>query len=345
MTTVSPGPETGATEDAMSPLLAIDGLRVDLTSRTPHLPLVDDVSFTVGQGESVGLVGESGSGKSMTVRAAMRLLPDTVAATGGIRFEGRSVLGFSSRELARYRAGDVAMIHQDPRAHTNPLHTIGDFLIEGTVTTGRAGRREATEAACQLLAEMGIGDARARLDQYPHQLSGGLLQRVMIAMALMNKPMLVFADEPTTALDVTVQSEVMAILVEQIAERDTGMVFITHDLDLAAAVTDTLVVMYAGTVVERGGSAMLYDIPRHPYTAALLAARPSTTAVRRLVAIPGRPAAASEVGGGCVFAARCQFATERCHIERPELRWVDARAVACHRAEEIADRVQDQASR
>jgi oligopeptide/dipeptide ABC transporter ATP-binding protein len=243
----------------------------------------------------------------------------------------------SKRELARYRSTDVGMIHQDPRAHTNPLRTIGDFLVEGVVATGRMNRSEAVDRACGLLGEMGIPDARRRLSQYPHQLSGGLLQRVMIAMALLHEPALVFADEPTTALDVTVQSEVMAILAEQIEERGVGMLFVTHDLDLAAAVTDHLVVMYAGTVVESGPSSTLYETPRHPYTAALLASRPSTTQVRRLLSIPGRPAAAHEVGAGCVFAARCPFADDQCRSERPHPRVLGGSTVACHRAEQVSD--------
>jgi len=319
----------------MRPLLDIRGLRLELNDISPAHALVEDVNLSIASGESVGLVGESGSGKSLTVKAAMRLLPRSIAASGAIDFDGRSVLELSRRQLARYRSTEVAMIHQDPRAHTNPLHTIGDFLVEGVVASGRMKRAEALDQACTLLGEMGIDDASRRMDQYPHQLSGGLLQRVMIAMALLHAPRLIFADEPTTALDVTVQSEVMAILVEQVRERGLGMLFITHDLDLAAAVTDTLAVMYAGTVVERGAAADLYRHPRHPYTAALLASRPSTTHVKRLISIPGRPAAAHEVGHGCVFAARCPFATELCRNERPRSRQVEGRAVACHRAEEI----------
>src|SRR5215469_12121640 len=167
------------------PLLEIDRLRVEVTDRRPFLPLIHDVSLTILRGESVGLVGESGSGKSMTIKSAMRLLPRAVKPSGTVSFEGRPVLRFSRKDLARYRAAEVSVIHQDPRAHTNPLRTIGDFLVEGLVSTGRSGRREAAERACALLAEMGIGDARRRLGQYPHQLSGGLLQRVMIAAALL----------------------------------------------------------------------------------------------------------------------------------------------------------------
>lgn len=326
------------------PLLEFRNLGVELTRTRPARPLVRDVSLTVGPGESVGLVGESGSGKSMTVKAAMRLLPADARVHGDIFFEDRSVLSLDRRGLAHYRRTEVAMIHQDPRAHTNPLRTVGEFVTEAVVTTRRATKKQAMSRARDLLGSMGIDDADRRLHQYPHQLSGGLLQRVMIAAALMTEPKLIFADEPTTALDVTVQSEVLAILVEQVQQRGLGMLFITHDLDLAAGVTDTLAVMYAGTLVERGPSAGVYAEPRHPYTAALLASRPSATEVRRLVSIPGRPATAFEAAEGCAFAARCPFVADRCRVERPTLRDVDGRMVACHRAEELAPTLKQAAS-
>jgi len=328
----------GPSPDVRAPaLLDIRGLGIRLADRVPHRVLVQDVTLSIRPGESVGLVGESGSGKSMTVKAAMRLLPSNAKVEGSIEFDGRPINGLSRSQLAAYRSSDVGLIHQDPRAHTNPMRTIGKFLVESVVATGKMSKGEATDRAIGLLVEMGIGDARRRMDQYPHQLSGGLLQRVMIAATLMHGPRLIFADEPTTALDVTVQSDVMAILIEQIEERDLGMLLVTHDLDLAAAVTDTLVVMYAGTVVESGHAEDLYADPRHPYTAALLASRPSTTRVKRLVSIQGRPAAAFEVGPGCVFASRCAFATELCRTTRPELRLVGDGQVACHYAETIAD--------
>ena len=319
-------------------LLDIHQLRVDLPSpqrRGAPRTLIHDVSLTVAPGESVGLVGESGSGKSMTVKAVMRLLPRRAKAQGRIDFQSRSVPGMSARELARYRAREISMIYQDPRAHINPLRTIGDFLTEGVVASRAMTRAEAQESACALLRDVGISDPERRLSQYPHQLSGGLLQRMMIVMALLPSPALVLADEPTTALDVTVQSEVMAILTEQIRGRNAGMLFITHDLDLAAAVTDSLAVMYAGTIVERGPSAHIYAAPRHPYTAALLASRPSPTSVMRPVSIPGRPISAFEVEAGCAFAARCPFAIGLCRTQRPEPRDTGSRTVACHRVDEL----------
>ncbi|MGA5454889.1 ABC transporter ATP-binding protein [Streptomyces umbrinus] len=318
-----------------APLLEMRGVGVTAGDRRHQRTLVRDVDLTVAAGECVGLVGESGSGKSMLVKAAMRLLPRHAAALGRIDFEGRSVLGFPRRELAAYRSRDVALIHQDPRAHTNPLRTIGDFLTEGVVATRLLSPREARERACVTMASIGIDDPEHRLTQYPHQLSGGLLQRMMIVMALLHSPKLVFADEPTTALDMTVQSEVMAILQEQIRERNLGLLFITHDLDLAAAVTDSLAVLYAGAIVERGATADVYARPLHPYTAGLLACRPSATAVTRLRPIPGRPVSAYEAGPGCPFAARCRFATDECRTTPPQLRAVEDRLVACHRVEQI----------
>ncbi|MGI5328730.1 ABC transporter ATP-binding protein [Actinomadura nitritigenes] len=327
-----------------TPLLDLHDLHVSVRHRGTRRTLVRDVSLSVDAAESIGVVGESGSGKSMTIKAAMRLLPPGATAEGHVRFEGLDVLKLDRRELARYRSRDVALIHQDPRAHINPTRTIAQFVTEGVVHTGQMTRDEAIERACDLMADIGIPDARRRMGQFPHQLSGGLLQRVMIVAALLPSPRLVFADEPTTALDVTVQSDVMAILLEQIRDRRVSMLFVTHDLDLAAAVTDRLAVMYAGTIVESGTSTEIYQRPLHPYTAGLLQSRPSTAKVRRPTAIPGRPVAAYEVDQGCSFAPRCPFATDRCRAERPDRRLVEDRSVACHRVEEIADLLKERAT-
>lgn len=326
------------------PLFSMKDLHIEVSHRGTTRTLVRDVSLSVDEAESVGLVGESGSGKSLSIKAAMRLLSRGMNVDGDIVFEGRKVNELSRRDLAAYRAHDVALIHQDPRAHINPTRTIGQFITEGVVHTGQMTKDEAIDRACHLMRDVGIADAERRIDQYPHQLSGGLLQRVMIVTALLPSPLLVLADEPTTALDVTVQSDVMAILLEQITDRRAAMLFVTHDLDLAAAVTDRIAVMYAGTIVETGASKDLYSRPLHPYTAGLLQSRPSTTEVRRLIAVPGRPVSAYEAGDGCPFAPRCAFATDVCHTVRPERREVEGRLVACHRVEEIADELQERAS-
>ena len=221
------------------------------------------------------------------------------------------------------------MIHQDPRSAINPVRTIGDFLTEGIRQLPKHDRLDRAAAA---LAEVGIDDAERRFRQYPHQLSGGLLQRVLIAGVLLPGPHLVLADEPTTALDVTTQSEVMAVLSDLQHQRRVSMMFITHDLDLAAAVTDDLAVMYAGTIVETGPSAAMRSDALHPYTVALMASRPSTERLEQLVTIPGRPAAAFESGPGCAFAPRCPLADDQCRTERPTLRWIGRHRVACHHA-------------
>jgi oligopeptide/dipeptide ABC transporter ATP-binding protein len=313
----------------MTDLLDIEHLRLSIADKL----IIADVSLSVGTGQALGVVGESGSGKSMTMRSVLRALPRRATVEGAISYRGRAVYEMSARELRAWRAKQVALIYQDPRAHINPVHTIGDFLTE--VLRRTEGRRAAEERAVDLLQQVGIPDAERRMDQYPHQLSGGLLQRVMIASAMLVRPELIIADEPTTALDVTTQQEVMAILDEQRRERDLAMIFITHDLDLAVAVTDRLAVMYAGRIVESGASATIHEAARHPYTAALMAARPSTTTRRRPWTIPGRPAAAYEIETGCGFAPRCPFAQDRCRLETPALTAHAGHQVACHRANEL----------
>jgi oligopeptide/dipeptide ABC transporter ATP-binding protein len=318
-----------------TPLLEISGLHVELPVDGVHRPVIQEVSLAIRAGEAVGLVGESGSGKSMTARAIARLLPEGAEVDGQIAFDGRPVLKMSSSELRRYRAEGIAMIFQDPRAHTNPVRRIGDFLTESLRTIRRMPDAEARDRAIATLADVGIDDGARRLHQYPHELSGGMLQRVMIAAALLAGPRLILADEPTTALDVTTQSEVMAILDELRRERDLAMLFITHDLDLAGAVCDRTCVMYAGTIVEERESGELNSDPYHPYTAALLDARPRLDAGERLAAIAGRPRSAYEVGGGCPFADRCPFCEERCVAEDQHMRRFGTGVVRCRRAEAL----------
>jgi oligopeptide/dipeptide ABC transporter ATP-binding protein len=316
-------------------ILSIDHLSIDLPVHGGLRRAIHDVTLDVAEGEAVGLVGESGAGKSMTARSVIRLLPDGAVAGGDIIFHGRSVFNLRSRELRDFRMRSVAMIFQDPRAAINPVRKIGDFLIEALVERGDTAST-ATAVVTGLLEEVGITDAKRRLRQYPHELSGGLLQRVMIAAALAIEPKLLLADEPTTALDVTTQSDVMVSLDTQRRERGLAMIFVTHDLELAAAVCDRIAVMYAGFLVEDSPADDLHHSARHPYTAALLASRPSVTdRAPRLVAIPGRPLSAFEVAEGCAFAARCVFAQDRCRVERPVLREVGAGRVACHRTEEL----------
>jgi peptide/nickel transport system ATP-binding protein len=324
-------------EHSPGPLLRLGHLEVQLRVREGMRPVIRDVSLTVAPGESLGLVGESGSGKSMTIRTIMRLLPPRAHVDGDVLFDGVRVYELDRAGLRRFRASDVAMIHQQPAESINPVRTIGDYLVEGLVHVAKVPRRRAEEAAITQLREVGIADGARRMRQYPHQLSGGLLQRVTIAAALLARPRLLLADEPTTALDVTTQEEVVAILDEQRRERNLGMVFVSHDLDLAIAITDRICVMYAGTIVEEAPSRELHREGLHPYTFALLCARPQVTRVARLCVIPGRPSAAHETGDGCVFASRCGFVTEQCRTVRPLLRPIGDHMVACHRAEELQE--------
>ncbi|MFI6324388.1 ABC transporter ATP-binding protein [Nonomuraea sp. NPDC050556] len=305
-------------------LLSITDLNLSLGGKT----LVEEVSLTIAPGETLGLVGESGSGKSMTARAVIGLTPPGARLRGSIQFGGEEILGLRGKALRALRARKVAMIFQDPRAHINPVRGIGDFLTEAMIANLGMTARAAAARAVQLMKEVGIADGERRMRQYPHELSGGLLQRVMIASVLAVEPELILADEPTTALDVTTQSEVMAILDEARRERGTAMLLITHDLELAAATCDRLAVMYAGRIVER-----YTDTPRHPYTIGLLRSRPELfDRPERLHVIPGRPVAAFEADEGCAFAPRCPHSGPVCLGARPPL----ADDVACVRVEELA---------
>ncbi|HEU4658532.1 MAG TPA: ABC transporter ATP-binding protein [Capillimicrobium sp.] len=321
------------------PLLAIEGLSVQLPVEGEVRTVLHDVTLSVGAGEAVGLVGESGSGKSMTARAVARLLPRGARCDGAIRFDGRDVAALKGADLRAYR-GEVAMVFQDPRAHVNPVRTIGDFMIEALRSVRGVEPAAARRRAITALADLGIGDGERRMAQYPHELSGGLLQRVMIAGMLLTEPRLVLADEPTTALDVTTQADVMAILDELRRERGLALLFITHDLELAGAVCDRTAVMYAGQIVETRASALLQDDPLHPYTASLAAARPAVdVTVPRLAAIPGRPVSAFEAPAGCAFAPRCAHAIDACRAERPALEELDGGRVRCVRARELRGRL------
>jgi len=316
-------------------LLDIDRLTVRLPIEGQMRTVLHDVSLALDAGDAVGLVGESGAGKSMTARAVARLLPKRATTEGTISFGGVDVLAAEGRAMRALR-DDIGIVFQDPRVHVNPVRRIGDFMTEALRTNHGVNADDARRRSVRLLAEVGVSDGERRLRQYPHELSGGLLQRVMIATALLTGPKLLLADEPTTALDVTTQAEVMAILDDLRRERGLALMFITHDLDLAGAVCDRTVVMYAGQVVEQQPSAALHAHPRHPYTAALVGARPDVTSTApRLTAIPGQPLSAFAAPPGCAFAPRCPLANDDCRQVRPELRAIDDATVRCIRAEEF----------
>jgi oligopeptide/dipeptide ABC transporter ATP-binding protein len=325
-------PVRGTGDD--SPVLEMHGLGVRLPDGQAARPILDEVSLRVLPGETVGLVGESGSGKSVACRSVLGLLPEGARTSGEVRVAGRDVLSMSRTELAALRARQVAMVFQDPRASLNPLRRVGDFLTEGLRAAGSPAAA-ATARAEELLDTVGIRDPRGALRRYPHQFSGGMLQRVVIAAALAADPALLVADEPTTALDVTTQAEIIAILTRLRAEQGTGLLFVTHDLELASAICDRVYVMYAGRIVETRGTDELFDRPRHPYTAGLLACtpriEPGAPAPRP---IPGRPVSLAEAPPGCAFTARCAHAQPRCSEESPVLARYGDGLAACHRADE-----------
>ncbi|NBE52420.1 ATP-binding cassette domain-containing protein [Streptomyces sp. YC537] len=297
------------------PTLDIQGLHITLPGTAR--PVLDGVDLHVAAGETVALVGESGSGKTLTSRSALNLLPPGAVVDGAVRVSGQDVLTMNADQLRAVRTSTVAMIFQDPRAALNPLRRIGDFLTESVTLTRSMGQADATARATELLQAVGLDDSA--LHKYPGQVSGGMLQRVMIAAALMGDPVLLLADEPTTALDVTTQAEVIALLAELRERFGTGLLFVTHDLDLAAAISDRVYVMYAGRIVESGPAEVLFAQPRHPYTSALLASTPRLDAPQgRLAAIDGQPPDLRQELHGCPFAARCPLATEICDQQIPE---------------------------
>ncbi|MFM9180310.1 MAG: ABC transporter ATP-binding protein [Phycisphaerales bacterium] len=314
-------------------LLRVQGLTLDVPVDTGHGRILHGIDLTVEEGAAVGIVGESGSGKSMTVRTVAGLLPPGARTSGTVSFEGEQVTDMSLSRLRRYRSSQVAMIFQDPRAAINPVRKVGDFLLENAITNLGWSKARAQEKAIEVLRDVGITDPERRLTAYPSELSGGLLQRVMIASTLLYEPELLLADEPTTALDVTTQSTVMALIDRLRRERRMAMVFVTHDLELAAAVCDTIYVMYAGRIVEIIPADELHEQSRHPYTHALLDARPRLDGrEERLRAIPGQPLSGLEDVTGCAFAARCPFAMDLCRTDEPPVVTVGAGEVRCHRA-------------
>ncbi|MEU9162311.1 ABC transporter ATP-binding protein [Streptomyces sp. NPDC048424] len=321
--------------------LDIQGLRVTLPGTAR--PVLDGVDLTVAAGETVALVGESGSGKTLTSRSALRLLPPGAVVEGTVLVEGHDVLAMDTGRLRDVRAGTVAMVFQDPRAAVNPLRRIGDFLTESVTLTGVMTRTGATARAVELLRAVGLDDSVLR--KYPGQVSGGMLQRVVIAAALMGDPALLLADEPTTALDVSSQAEVIALLATLRERFGTGLLFVTHDLDLAAAISDRVYVMYAGRIAESGPAEVLFTRPRHPYTAALLASTPRMEGPRgRLAAIEGQPPDLREPLHGCAFAARCPLATEVCDQRAPLPSAAPGRPdhqAACHHSDLLEGSVVD----
>ncbi len=307
--------------DAPSPVLEVAGLETVFRTRDGAVHAVNGVSFKIGAGELLGVVGESGSGKSVTMMSLMGLLPSPPAeVTGGrIRFEGRDVRAMTEAEMRALRGGGIGFIFQDPMTSLNPVFTVGYQLMEPLRAHLGLSKAKARERAAELLRLVGIPDPVNRLRDYPHQFSGGMRQRVMIAIALSCDPRILIADEPTTALDVTIQAQILDLVRDLRAKLGMGIIWITHDLGLVAGIADRVMVMYAGQVVEHGPVADLFGDPRHPYTQALLATRPSVVGPRprRLRTIEGQPPNLRAAPKACSFAARCPHVFNRCRVENP----------------------------
>lgn len=318
------------------PLLSVRGLRMDIPGQDGPAHILLGIDLDVANGEALGLVGESGSGKSMTLRCIARLVPPGAQVTGTMTVADADVGGLGRAALRHYRGRTVGFIFQDPRVAINPIRRIRDFLLEAARDRNE-DLAETSGRARQLLENMGIPDAERRMRQYPFELSGGLLQRIMIASVLLARPRLILADEPTTALDVTTQSDVLVLTDDLRREQATAMIFVTHDIDLALAFCSRVAVMYAGMIVEVATSAALRDRPRHPYTIGLLASRPPLDhRLERIPAVPGTPLPAADYATGCPFVARCPVRIQTCHTLLPQLLDHAAGQVRCHRADEIA---------
>ena len=316
-----------------SPLLEIDHLQVEFLLRRGHVSAVRDVSLAIQPGESVALVGESGSGKSVTSLAVMGLLklPGRIAG-GDIRWKGETLLGEPGRPLLNdVRGKELAIVFQDPMTSLNPTFTVGTQLTEVLRRHMNLTRGQATEKAADLLAQVGISSPRQRLEQYPHEFSGGMRQRALIAMALACEPQLLIADEPTTALDVTIQAQILELLADIQQRLNLAVLLITHDLGVVAGLCQRVAVMYAGKVVEEGPIDDIFASPQHPYTRGLLASTPRLDTVnRRLTGIPGVPPTMQRVQSGCAFTPRCTSAMERCGAHEPQLvSTSETRKVAC----------------
>jgi oligopeptide/dipeptide ABC transporter ATP-binding protein len=303
-------------------LLEVDGLCTEIRMRRATVQAVDGVSLVIKRGETVGLVGESGCGKSVTGMSIMRLLPrGGTIVSGSVRLDGRDITAVSDTEMRRIRGNDVAMVFQDPLTALNPTMTIGDQIAEPVRIHMNASRAEAREKAVEMLDLVGMPKPRERMDSYPHQLSGGLRQRVVIAMALACEPKVLIADEPTTALDVTIQAQILALLEDLKSRLEMGLLLITHDLGVVAGRADRVLVMYAGRIVESGDTTPVFASMKHPYTQALLESIPSvdTDESKILYSIPGAPPDLTNPPESCRFAPRCRFAAERCRTEAPLL--------------------------
>ncbi len=326
----------------MANLLEVKDLATHFFTQDGVVKAVDGISYTLAEGEVLGVVGESGCGKSVHALSIMRLVanPPGRIVAGEILFEGENLLNMDDSEMRHIRGNRIAMVFQEPMTSLNPVLTIGRQLTETLELHQKMARREARTRAAELLQTVGIPDSESRLSDYPHQFSGGMRQRVMIAMALSCNPRLIIADEPTTALDVTIQAQILELMRDLAVEFGTAMVIITHNLGVVARYAHRVVVMYAGKIVETGTAHDIYRNPRHPYTIALLNSVPRLDATERvrLDAIEGLPPDLVDLPQGCSFAPRCKYAYERCTQETPVLVETDTNHTsACWRHDELAE--------
>jgi len=318
----------------MSNLLEVRNLTTRFYTQDGVVQAVNGISFDLAPGETLGIVGESGSGKSVSMLSVMRLIPDPPGKIedGEVIFAGRDLLKLSGDEIRHMRGAEVAMVFQDPMTSLNPVLTVGFQIVEALKLHQGMKTQEARERAAELLSLVGIPDATKRLDDYPHQFSGGMRQRAMIAMGLSCNPMLLIADEPTTALDVTIQAQIIDLVTQLQEQLEMAVIWITHDLGVVARLTQRVIVMYAGYIVEEALVEDLYGSPRHPYTIGLLGSLPRLDDApgTKLLSIPGQPPDLVALPEGCPFAPRCEYVVERCRQELPLLETVAHRhQVAC----------------
>ena len=316
----------------MEPVLSVRNLQVEFTTRRAVLHAIDDISFDIAKGEVLGVVGESGAGKSVTGMAVIGLIdPPGRIAGGEIRLWGMRIDNLSPEELRQVRGKRIGMIFQDPLTSLNPLYRIGEQLIETIRTHTNLSEKAARNRAIYLLTEVGIPAPEKRIDSYPHEFSGGMRQRVVIALAICAKPELIIADEPTTALDVSVQSQIISLIKRLGRDYGTSVMLVTHDMGVIAETCDRVAVMYAGRIAEIGPVKDVVHNPLHPYTKGLMGAIPKLDGdSARLVQIPGSMPRLSAIPQGCSFNPRCAFAFDRCRVERPEPIQHGAQSVACH---------------
>jgi oligopeptide/dipeptide ABC transporter ATP-binding protein len=317
--------------DPAAPLLEISGLTVTIGSGPQSLEAVRGIDLTLGRGETLGVVGESGAGKSLSMLSVTSLLPKGARVGGSVKLKGTELVGLSNRRLRKIRGSEVGVVFQDPMTSLNPMYSIGRQVGEAIkIHQPGLSRREIEAAAIDLLASVAIPAPKDRVHSYPFELSGGMRQRVMIAIAIANHPALLIADEPTTALDVTIQAQILRLLQQLAAERDMALVLITHDLGVIAGMVDRVAVMYGGRIVEERTTSDLFADPRHPYTKALLACvpRPDEPNIR-IAGIPGSPAVLRPAPRGCAFAPRCPDVTPECRETDPRLEGPPGAQVAC----------------